>query len=96
MRKALGCQPADALVVVWGAKQDTITAAHEIRIRYADAVEGVPPRPVRPLDDGHTTFERILPGPDRMYPDTDSPPQRITSSRIERLRGRPSREAMES
>ncbi len=86
MRKALGCQPADALVVVWGAKQDTITAAHEIRLRYADAIEGVPAETRQALDDGHTTFERILPGPDRMYPDTDSPPQRITLSRIERLR----------
>ena len=38
------------------------------------------------LEDGHTDFERILPGPNRMYPDTDSPPQRITSSRVEALR----------
>ncbi len=86
MRKALGCQPSDALVVIWGAMQDTITAAHEIRIRYADAVEGVPPETRQALDDGHTTFERILPGPDRMYPDTDSPPQQITPNRIRRLR----------
>ena len=28
----------------------------------------------QPFEDGHTDFERILPGPDRMYPDTDSPP----------------------
>ena len=27
-------------------------------------------------------FERILPGPDRMYPDTDSPPTRVTRERV--------------
>jgi glutamyl-tRNA(Gln) amidotransferase subunit E len=86
MRKTLRCQPNDALVVVWGADQDTVTAAHEIRLRYADAVEGVPLETRQALEDGHTTFERILPGPDRMYPDTDSPPQRIDSARIEVLR----------
>jgi glutamyl-tRNA(Gln) amidotransferase subunit E len=86
MRKTLGCEPNDAIVVVWGANQDTVTAAHEIRLRYADAVEGVPLETRQALEDGHTTFERILPGPDRMYPDTDSPPQRIETTRIEVLR----------
>jgi glutamyl-tRNA(Gln) amidotransferase subunit E len=86
MRKTLGCEPNDAIVVVWGANQDTVTAAHEIRLRYADAVEGVPLETRQALEEGHTTFERILPGPDRMYPDTDSPPQRIETTRIEVLR----------
>ncbi len=40
---------------------------------------------LQPFADGSTQFERILPGPDRMYPDTDSPPQRIVSERVERL-----------
>ena len=40
------------------------------------------------LTGGFTTFERILPGPDRMYPDTDSPPTGITPERVEAARGR--------
>ncbi len=36
--------------------------------------------------DGTTSFERILPGPERMYPDTDSPPKRITREHVEQLR----------
>ena len=40
------------------------------------------------LDGGYTTFERILPGPDRMYPDTDSPPTRITAERVAEARSR--------
>ena len=86
LREALGCGDGDALVVVWGAEQDTVTAAEEVRIRYADAVDGVPNETRQPFPDGHTDFERILPGPDRMYPDTDSPPQRVTRDRVERLR----------
>ncbi len=85
MRRA-GCGPDDALVIVWGAEEDTVTAAEEIRIRYADATEGVPHETRQPLPDGTTDFERILPGPDRMYPDTDSPPQRLLPERIEKLR----------
>ncbi len=76
----------DALVVVWGAERDTVTAAEEIRLRYVAALDGVPHETRQPLPEGHTSFERILPGPERMYPDTDSPPQRVTRERVERLR----------
>jgi Glu-tRNA(Gln) amidotransferase subunit E-like FAD-binding protein len=50
-----------------------------------DAIDGIPNETRQPFEDGSTDFERILPGPDRMYPDTDSPPQRITRERVERL-----------
>jgi Glu-tRNA(Gln) amidotransferase subunit E-like FAD-binding protein len=79
---AAGCTPEDGLVVVWGAEQDTLTAAEEVRLRYADAIDGIPNETRQPFEDGSTDFERILPGPDRMYPDTDSPPQRITRERV--------------
>ena len=85
MRKTLSCESDDALIVVRGATEDTRTAAREIELRYADAVEGVPHETRQPLEEGNTDFERILPGPDRMYPDTDSPPQRITRERVEAL-----------
>ncbi|MFW6181500.1 MAG: hypothetical protein ACOC8N_07110, partial [Spirochaetota bacterium] len=38
------------------------------------------------LPGGETDFERILPGPDRMYPDTDTPPQPVEPDRLERIR----------
>jgi glutamyl-tRNA(Gln) amidotransferase subunit E len=85
MRKRLGCTPRDALVVVWGPREDTLTAAREIRLRYEAALDGVPHETRQPFADGSTDFERILPGPDRMYPDTDSPPIRMTRERVERL-----------
>jgi glutamyl-tRNA(Gln) amidotransferase subunit E len=85
LRDRLDCGDDDALIAVWGAEEDTITAAEEIRLRYVDALDGVPHETRQPKPDGSTEFERILPGPDRMYPDTDSPPQAITTARVERL-----------
>ncbi|MBN1433450.1 Glu-tRNA(Gln) amidotransferase subunit GatE [Candidatus Fermentibacterales bacterium] len=84
--KRLGAGPDDSLIVVWGPEQDTITAAQEVGIRYADALDGIPNETRQPFPDGSTDFERILPGPDRMYPDTDSPPQAITRDRVDGLR----------
>jgi Glu-tRNA(Gln) amidotransferase subunit E-like FAD-binding protein len=51
-----------------------------------DALDGVPHETRQPFADGRTDFERILPGPDRMYPDTDSPPTRVTRERVSELR----------
>jgi glutamyl-tRNA(Gln) amidotransferase subunit E len=86
LRASAGCQERDGLVLVWGPERDVQTAADEIRLRYADATDGVPNETRQPFADGSTDFERILPGPDRMYPDTDSPPTRVTRERVERLR----------
>jgi Glu-tRNA(Gln) amidotransferase subunit E-like FAD-binding protein len=85
VRARLGCRPEDALLVVWGPGDDTMTAVEEVRLRYADATQGVPNETRQPFPDGSTDFERILPGPDRMYPDTDSPPTRVTRERVQRL-----------
>ncbi len=86
IRARLNCSPDDSLVVVWGPEEDTVTAADEIRLRYIDAAQGVPNETRQPFPDGSTDFERILPGPDRMYPDTDSPPSRVTRERVAGLR----------
>jgi glutamyl-tRNA(Gln) amidotransferase subunit E len=86
VRKRLHVGDLDEFFIVWGPEQDCRTAAEEIRIRWADATMGVPKETRQALLGGHTTFERILPGPDRMYPDTDSPPTRITTERVEALR----------
>jgi glutamyl-tRNA(Gln) amidotransferase subunit E len=86
VRSRLHCEEGDAVVVVWGPEEDCMTAANEIRLRYADATGGVPHETRQPFEDGATDFERILPGPDRMYPDTDSPPTRVTRERVQKLR----------
>jgi glutamyl-tRNA(Gln) amidotransferase subunit E len=86
VRTRLHCGSDDGIVIVWGPEEDTITAANEIRLRYGDATRGVPHETRQPFPDGSTDFERILPGPDRMYPDTDSPPTRVTRERVAHLR----------
>jgi glutamyl-tRNA(Gln) amidotransferase subunit E len=86
VRGRLHCAADDAVVVVWGSEEDTVTACNEVVIRYRDAVDGVPNETRQPFADGSTDFERILPGPDRMYPDTDSPPTAVTRDRVEVLR----------
>ncbi len=76
----------DVTVLAWGPAGDVDTAMKEIRIRALDALNGVPSETRQPFPDGTTGFERTLPGPDRMYPDTDSPPTEITQERIASIR----------
>jgi glutamyl-tRNA(Gln) amidotransferase subunit E len=86
LRKSLGACDEDTLVAVWGSTQDAATGASETVIRAREATIGVPSETRQALLDGTNGFERILPGPDRMYPDTDLPPLRITGERLQRLR----------
>ncbi len=75
----------DVVVVVWGSKADSKMAISEIALRAKEAAVGVPDETRQALADGTNGFERILPGPNRMYPDTDLPPIAITEERIARI-----------
>jgi len=82
VRKATGASDDDTTVIVWGSAQDAQTGASEIAIRAKEATAGVPSETRQALRDGTNGFERILPGPNRMYPDTDLPPSRITQEHL--------------
>jgi glutamyl-tRNA(Gln) amidotransferase subunit E len=86
VRKAVRATCDDVAVVVWGAPEDVKTGVQEIAIRAREATVGVPSETRQALRDGTNGFERILPGPDRMYPDTDLPPKQVTEERLERIR----------
>ncbi len=86
IRNAVKARSNDAIILVWGPEEDVRTAVQEIVIRAREATVGVPSETRQALADGTNGFERILPGPDRMYPDTDLPPLEITTERIERIR----------
>jgi glutamyl-tRNA(Gln) amidotransferase subunit E len=86
LRKLLGATEEDTLVLVWGPPGDAEMGAKEILIRAREAAIGVPSETRQALEDGTNGFERILPGPDRMYPDTDLPPKAITAERRSRIR----------
>ena len=88
LRKRMHLGENDDYYLVFGPEADCRCAVEEIRLRLVDAIKGVPLETRQALTGGYTTFERILPGPDRMYPDTDSPPTRITAERVAAARSR--------
>ncbi len=75
----------DAQLIIWGPDEDLVTALETVEERCRMAFEGVPNETRKSFEDGTTIFERVLPGADRMYPDTDSPPIPLTEERIQRL-----------
>jgi glutamyl-tRNA(Gln) amidotransferase subunit E len=77
VRKTLGAGQGDAVVLVWGGPEDVRLGAREIAERAREATVGIPSETRQALEDETNGFERILPGPDRMYPDTDLPPKRV-------------------
>jgi len=85
LRRELGADAEDAIVVVWGPPVDATTAAEEILTRAYDAMIGVPSETRQSFADGTTGFERVLPGPERMYPDTDTPPLPLPDAWIEAI-----------
>jgi glutamyl-tRNA(Gln) amidotransferase subunit E len=86
LEKLLYAKSTDAIILVWGNLADVKTAIEEIKLRAIDATQGVPSETRQVFPDGINDFERILPGPDRMYPDTDSPPTPITEEKLDEIR----------
>ncbi len=86
MRIRMNAGEDDALILVWGDQRDVETACAEIELRAREAATGVPSDTRQPLTDGTTGFERVLPGAERMYPDTDLPPIGITPDRLRAAR----------
>lgn len=86
IEREAGCGSRDVAVIVWGPPADAETAVNEILDRWAEVIDAIPNETRQAMRNNTTDFERILPGPDRMYPDTDSPPYAITDDRIERAR----------
>ncbi len=76
----------DALMLFWAQEEDIKTALETIEERCQMAFDGVPNETRKSLPDGTTIFERVLPGADRMYPDTDSAPIPLKDEEIERMR----------
>lgn len=76
----------DAHLLLMGLEEDLPTALETIEERCLMAFEGIPRETRKSFPDGTTIFERVLPGANRMYPDTDSPPIPLAEETIEQLR----------
>ena len=72
-------------IIVWGPSADIPTALETVEERFRMAFEGVPNETRKTFADGTNMFERVLPGRDRMYPDTDSEPIPLTDEYINTL-----------
>ena len=86
VRKMVKAGDRDAQLILAGPEADIPTALETVEERCAMALEGIPNETRKSLPDGTTIFERVLPGADRMYPDTDSAPIPLEESYIESLK----------
>ncbi len=83
--KKLKANKDDAFVLFFAPDEDIKTAIETIEERCKIAFEGVPEETRKSFEDGTTIFERVLPGADRMYPDTDSAPIPLSEEYIESI-----------
>lgn len=81
----LSADAGDAQIIIWGPDEDIPTAIETVEERIRLAFGGVPNETRKAFKDGITMFERVLPGRDRMYPDTDSQPIAVTTEMLEKL-----------
>lgn len=86
--KLLDAESGDAQILLWGPEADIPTALETIEERCKMAFIGVPKETRKSLENGTTMFERVLPGADRMYPDTDSAPISISEDLINDVRSK--------
>lgn len=85
IREQLKSNKRDAQVIIMGPEDDIKTALETIEERCLMAMEGIPEETRKSFEDGTTIFERVLPGADRMYPDTDSAPIPLPDEYIQSL-----------
>ncbi len=86
LAQELNAQADDAQILFWTDNYDLQTALEVIEERCQMAFDGIPPETRKSMTDGTTVFERVLPGADRMYPDTDSAPIPLDDEYIENLK----------
>jgi glutamyl-tRNA(Gln) amidotransferase subunit E len=86
LRKAVGAQDKDCVVMVADTKEKAKGALEAVIIRAKEALRIVPEETRRALPDGNSAYMRPLPGAARMYPETDVPPVAITEDRINNIK----------
>ncbi len=86
IRTELSLSTSDAFVLVTAPEVAQANRALAlVRERAEQALDGIPEETRDPLPDGRTRYSRPLPGRDRMYPETDVPPVRVTRDHLARL-----------
>ncbi|MFW9804179.1 MAG: Glu-tRNA(Gln) amidotransferase subunit GatE, partial [Candidatus Thorarchaeota archaeon] len=86
LRKHVGASDQDAIVIVAAPKQECEDALRAVLERAREAVRGVPAETRTPLPDATTKYARPRPGAERMYPETDVRPVKVTDSWLRRIK----------
>ena len=85
-RNAVGALEKDAFVLVADTAENVVDALRAVVERCQEALVGVPAETRTAKDDGTTRYMRPRPGAARMYPETDIPPQAISSELVETVK----------
>ncbi len=75
--KKLDCRGKDAFIIIADEKTKAYNAICAAIERAKEGMKGVPKEVRNPKPDGTTSFNRIMPGAARMYPETDVLPTRM-------------------
>ncbi len=86
LRKTLRAKQQDAVVLVAAPRENCQSALKAVVKRAREAVTGVPAETRMPLPDGTSKYARPRPGAQRMYPETDVRPVKITAKRLKRIK----------
>ncbi|MEM2841937.1 MAG: Glu-tRNA(Gln) amidotransferase subunit GatE, partial [Thermoproteota archaeon] len=82
INEVLRAGSGDVFVLVTGPMDRVERALTAVYERAISALIGVPSETRKSNEDGTTSYMRPLPGPSRMYPETDVPPVVITSKML--------------
>ena len=85
LREAVQANPTDAVVFVADTAQNSQDALKAVLTRAQEACLGIPQETRTAKDDGTTRYMRPRPGAARMYPETDIPPQPLTSQLVQHI-----------
>ncbi|MBC7081057.1 MAG: Glu-tRNA(Gln) amidotransferase subunit GatE [Thermoplasmatales archaeon] len=86
IREELKCGENDAFVISAGNAENVEKCLRAVFERAKKACEGVPKEVRKAIPDGTSEYMRPLPGAERMYPETDIRPIRISRERIEKIK----------
>jgi glutamyl-tRNA(Gln) amidotransferase subunit E len=86
LREAVKASEGDAVVFVADTAENTQDALKAVVERAQEACTGIPQETRTAKDDGTTRYMRPRPGAARMYPETDIPPQPITSELVAKVK----------
>ncbi|MGY5876198.1 MAG: Glu-tRNA(Gln) amidotransferase subunit GatE [Candidatus Thorarchaeota archaeon] len=86
LREFVGAEDMDAVILVAAPKQNCMDALEAVVKRAQEAVKGVPAETRTPLPNGCSKYARPRPGAQRMYPETDVRPVKITEKRLRRIK----------